>query len=192
MKVEFELNDNSNIKGTQSITVAQEGDFINIIPQGYGDYDSEDGNGVPVAIELYEGNVRLIISADINEQNPAIISLAKAKESNRQESGAERISILPKFTAEAATELDEVVKKKGELEYLCFQMLKCLQDAGLRRVFEHAMNREIVDEEVVTEFFGKNDPDAGCCAAGNYTVEQLLDEWSKNTERMLQLVSGQK
>ena len=57
---------------------------INIRPKLYGDFDSHDGIGAPIYLELYEGELRLIVWSDINQQQPThVISLEGARESLR-------------------------------------------------------------------------------------------------------------
>jgi len=56
-----------------------------IMPEGYGDSSSADGHGSPVGIEYYNGHLRLIVYKDINEQDPEIIDLEDARESNRSD-----------------------------------------------------------------------------------------------------------
>jgi len=57
---------------------------IAIRPAGYGDAGSQDGYGCPVVIEYYDHDVRVLVWADINNQDPThVISLAGALESKR-------------------------------------------------------------------------------------------------------------
>lgn len=56
-----------------------------IRPEGYGDATSQDGCGAPIVIEYYNGRLRLVVYSDINEQDPQIIDLEDARESNRKE-----------------------------------------------------------------------------------------------------------
>ena len=66
-------------------TILSEGGKIWIQPQGYGDKCSADGAGWPIAIEIWQGRLRLIVFDDINEEEPQIIDLEKSKESCRLE-----------------------------------------------------------------------------------------------------------
>jgi hypothetical protein len=51
---------------------------------GYSDCCSTDSNGTPIYIEKYEGNLRAIIYADINQEEPThVVSLDGAKVSER-------------------------------------------------------------------------------------------------------------
>lgn len=53
---------------------------------GCGEYNSPDGEGFPVLIEMREDGPYLIVWADINQENPThVIPLAGALESNRKE-----------------------------------------------------------------------------------------------------------
>jgi hypothetical protein len=54
---------------------------ISIFPQGYGDLGSTEGHGCPVFLELNEGRLRLIVFADIKQEDPThIIDLEGARE----------------------------------------------------------------------------------------------------------------
>jgi hypothetical protein len=55
-----------------------------IKPEGYGDFSSNDGDGAPIALELVDGNLHLIVWDNINQEDPTdMIGLMNAKESNR-------------------------------------------------------------------------------------------------------------
>lgn len=57
---------------------------INICPNGYGDFDSPSGFGAPIYLERHEGELRLIVWSDINDQEPThVISLERAREDCR-------------------------------------------------------------------------------------------------------------
>jgi hypothetical protein len=49
----------------------------------YGEH--EDPEGFPVALELWDGKLQLIVRDDINDPNPKIINLEGSKETNRIE-----------------------------------------------------------------------------------------------------------
>ncbi len=52
---------------------------------GYGDKVTQPGYGIPVLLELHEGELRVVIWSDINQEDPThIISLANARESKRK------------------------------------------------------------------------------------------------------------
>lgn len=54
--------------------------WLGIRPTGYSVYDSQDGYGYPIILEVYDGEVRLIVWADINSENPThTISLEGAR-----------------------------------------------------------------------------------------------------------------
>jgi len=67
----------------QPIKVVAYQQGVVIDAKGYGDCCSADGHGSPVFLELYQGQLRLIVFADINEQDPEIINLDGAKEDRR-------------------------------------------------------------------------------------------------------------
>lgn len=57
---------------------------INICPFGYSDATSEPGFGAPIFLELYQGELRLVVWSDINCEEPThVISLDGAKEECR-------------------------------------------------------------------------------------------------------------
>ena len=76
--------------GTVKMTVhSNRGTHLTIAADGYGDLVSFDG--APVIMELYEGTLRVLVWGDINSEEPThTISLADAKESNRQEDEVEQ------------------------------------------------------------------------------------------------------
>jgi hypothetical protein len=54
---------------------------------GYGDFSSSEGSGRPILVENYQGEIRLIVFADINNQEPTnVVELRGALESIGQES----------------------------------------------------------------------------------------------------------
>lgn len=61
--------------------------YILISPKGYGEKGSEDGKGDPIMVEYYKGEVRVIVWDDINKEDPKIISMEKARETNREPEG---------------------------------------------------------------------------------------------------------
>jgi len=57
-----------------------------VSPKGFGDCCSLDGHGTPIGIEVWEGELRVIIWADINQEDPThIIPLTGALESRRKD-----------------------------------------------------------------------------------------------------------
>lgn len=69
--------------GTSNVTVSVEKDSLALIihPEGMGTWD---GPYAPVLLERHEGKVRLVIWADINQQDPThLIDLSGALESTR-------------------------------------------------------------------------------------------------------------
>ena len=58
--------------------------LIMIGADGYGENTSEDGDGSPIVIEYHEGQFRVLVWSNINEEEPThVISLEDARESNR-------------------------------------------------------------------------------------------------------------
>ena len=59
---------------------------IYIRPAGYGDFCSADGEGCPVMLEYYNGEMRVAVWPNINEEDRVdIISLEGAKEDVRED-----------------------------------------------------------------------------------------------------------
>lgn len=76
-----------------SIDCRQSG--INIRPKGYGDFDSHNGFGAPIYLELHQGELRLVVWSDINDQEPThVISLEGAREDRRIEPVTDKSSSL--------------------------------------------------------------------------------------------------
>ncbi|MEI8375324.1 MAG: hypothetical protein WCJ35_21090 [Planctomycetota bacterium] len=74
--------------GKQPVTVSVENHNLALIvhPEGYGVYDDDSA---PILLERHEGKLRLIVWADINDQEPThIIGLEGAKVDMRQETSA--------------------------------------------------------------------------------------------------------
>ncbi len=76
-------------------SVAVEKDMLGLLIKirGYGDHDSQDGEGSPIFLEVHEGKLRLLVWDDINQEEPRIIPLHRALESNRI------VVAIPKTTA---------------------------------------------------------------------------------------------
>jgi hypothetical protein len=70
---------------TQNVTVEVTPLGIDIKAQGYGNLTMEDGYGTPVFLEFYEGSLRLLYFPDINQEEPVVVPLEGALESNRKE-----------------------------------------------------------------------------------------------------------
>jgi hypothetical protein len=52
--------------------------------QGYGDCGSQDGSGMPIKIEWYDGALRVLLWGDINSEDPTVhYSMDGARESER-------------------------------------------------------------------------------------------------------------
>ena len=70
----------------KQMTIKVTGNMILIRPEGYGDFCSTDGNGWPISIEWYEGNPRVIVWDNINEEDLThIITLEGSHESRRED-----------------------------------------------------------------------------------------------------------
>jgi hypothetical protein len=79
---DFHTGDNTKVPFT---VVLAEGGTLWFGAEGYGDCGSQDGCGLPVKVEWYEGQLWVLIWADINSEDPTHkISLAGARESERR------------------------------------------------------------------------------------------------------------
>ena len=74
-----------SVGNTQPIKVVADQRGVSIEAKGFGDCCSADGHGSPVFLELHQGQLRLIVFSDINEQDPTIIDLDGAREDRRIE-----------------------------------------------------------------------------------------------------------
>lgn len=70
--------------GRLPIRVAVSPNGVSLYAEGYGDCTSAAGHGSPVFIELYRGELRLLVWSDINAEEPThIIPLGGAREDRR-------------------------------------------------------------------------------------------------------------
>jgi len=59
---------------------------IFVSPKGYGECGAQDGYGCPIKVEVWQGELRVIVWGDINQEDPThIISLEGAKEDKRKD-----------------------------------------------------------------------------------------------------------
>lgn len=67
-----------------SVSVEMDNLAMAIKAEGYGNAATEDGDGVPAILEVYNGSLRLIVWADINQEDPThVIDLEGAREDAR-------------------------------------------------------------------------------------------------------------
>jgi hypothetical protein len=80
------LRDKSD-EGTKSvpITVMADSDWLAIRPQGYGEAEAMDGHGDPVLLEVWNGELRLVVGTDINDPHKSVVSLEGAREELRRD-----------------------------------------------------------------------------------------------------------
>jgi len=70
------------------IRVVANGSVLSIFPEGYGDFASAEGHGCPVFLELYQGRLRLVVFAEIEQEDPThLVDLERARESRRIDKG---------------------------------------------------------------------------------------------------------
>lgn len=65
--------------------IVVEGGSISIRFDGYGTHDCEGDNGAPIFIEVWNGELRLVVFPDISGQDPVVISLEQARIENLAE-----------------------------------------------------------------------------------------------------------
>lgn len=66
------------------ITIRTSQNCVEISAVGYGDKITQNGFGTPIILEVYEGELRVVIWSDINQEDPThIIPLGNARESKR-------------------------------------------------------------------------------------------------------------
>jgi hypothetical protein len=68
---------------TTMLKLLEENGQLWIQPQGYGEKCTEDGEGSPVGMEIWEGRLRLVVFNNINSEDPQIMDLENAKETAR-------------------------------------------------------------------------------------------------------------
>ena len=67
------------------VNIKMTGAFIEIHPDGYGECEAADNAGSPVVLEYYEGKLRVLVFADINDPDPThAIDLEGAREAARK------------------------------------------------------------------------------------------------------------
>jgi len=84
LKTQIEELDYDSDEGLE-VKITKYGRSLFIGVENHGDYSSKDGEGTVVKLELYQGKLQVIVWKDINEQDPIIIDLEKAREDNRKE-----------------------------------------------------------------------------------------------------------
>ena len=70
-------------------------DWLAIRPQGYGEHEALDGHGDPILLEVWQGELRLLVATDINESDKAVISLEGARENPRRELRSTTEALVP-------------------------------------------------------------------------------------------------
>lgn len=67
------------------IRIALSPNGVSLYAEGLGDCTSSAGHGSPVFIEVYKGELRVLVWSDINKEDPThIIPLGGAREDHRQ------------------------------------------------------------------------------------------------------------
>jgi hypothetical protein len=80
------LSDNADPSGRQVEVRAVEGSgFFEVRAENYGEKNAVDGEGAILALEVYEGRLRLLVFSDINIEGPThVIDLEGAQEDRRE------------------------------------------------------------------------------------------------------------
>jgi hypothetical protein len=81
------LRDNADPNGrTVEVRVVEGNGFLEVRAAGYGERTAADGHGSVLALEVYEGRLRLLVFSDINVEGPThTIDLEGAREDRRHE-----------------------------------------------------------------------------------------------------------
>jgi len=99
--LEREEDAGDEVKKSIRVTVHQSCGRLFIRPEGYGDASSYNGEGDPIMVELYGGELRVILWSDINQEDSThIISMEDAQENRRGEA-------LPTTLADELSKMDE-------------------------------------------------------------------------------------
>lgn len=81
----FQLRDPETGKTVNGKVVA-ENYGLEIFIEGYGNYSCESGQGSPLFLEIWDGELRAVLWSNINEEDPThVVSLEKAREDSRDE-----------------------------------------------------------------------------------------------------------
>ena len=56
---------------------------LQLSPKGYGEKCAEDGEGIPIGLEIWQGRLQVIVFDDIRSEDPWIIDLENARQSLR-------------------------------------------------------------------------------------------------------------
>jgi len=82
MKIQLRDIDLNRDQTPLDVVIRADSEGIAICPKGYGDACSCKGGGMPVFLQLYDGQLMLSVWSDINKEDPTHdISLEGAKES---------------------------------------------------------------------------------------------------------------
>ncbi|MDD5458633.1 MAG: hypothetical protein PHF37_04510 [Phycisphaerae bacterium] len=83
MKATLREQSPDHLQKSVELSLLTENGQLWIQPKGYGEKCTEDGEGSPVGMEIWQGHFRLVVFDDINSEEPKIIDLENAKESSR-------------------------------------------------------------------------------------------------------------
>ena len=84
-RVNVTLLDMGEGKDEQEVLIRYGPQGIYLYPKGYGEKDALDSAGSPVFLELFDGQLRVVVSDDINDSDNIILPLDEAQESLRGE-----------------------------------------------------------------------------------------------------------
>ena len=84
----FDDHDLSKPLREVTLSVVADGrSWLFVRAEGYGEFDAADGHGDLLCLEIYEGELRLVRSTDINSPEIETISLETLREDRRQDDG---------------------------------------------------------------------------------------------------------
>jgi hypothetical protein len=111
------LKDNGVGGKTIGVAVTHTDGYLEITPDGYGDCSSNDGEGCPVLLELYEGEICVRLYGDINSEEPTHnIRIEGARESLREPDEPEESDEVRAFVFESPSSSEEP-RRPGEPEW---------------------------------------------------------------------------
>lgn len=88
-KFYFQLKDqageaNKDAKLHGHVRMGESG-MLEIYVEGYGERDADDGDGSIVQIEIWEGELRVLVRQNINCADPTVMNMEMAKEIHRRD-----------------------------------------------------------------------------------------------------------
>jgi hypothetical protein len=146
-KIFYTLKDKDVENSQKNVNVEVEcsNDSVYILLEGYSDASSPDGEGCPVMLEVWEGELRVVVWSDINKEDPThIISLQGAREELRKIDDDQFVSI-------PLSELEEI--RYGLLEDIWENYDLGLDNMGLEFADSDGWEHTIPSNEYSRKFY---------------------------------------